>query len=88
MYLAQLSISGERYAQAAPQLEAVLAMEGKAGAPAPAVMVEATKNLAYVYQQIKDPRALPTASGNWGGLLDGDSEGSPMELPAGGSYTV
>ncbi|MBP1202284.1 putative PEP-CTERM system TPR-repeat lipoprotein [Duganella sp. 1411] len=61
LYLAQLGIAGERYAQAAAQLEAVLAAEGKAGAPTPAVIAEATNNLAYVYQQLKDPRALPTA---------------------------
>jgi putative PEP-CTERM system TPR-repeat lipoprotein len=61
MYLAQLSIAAEHYEQAGTQLEAVLAMEGKPGAPSPAVLAEALNNLAYVYQQKKDPRALPTA---------------------------
>nr|WP_315219525.1 XrtA/PEP-CTERM system TPR-repeat protein PrsT [uncultured Duganella sp.] len=61
MYLAQLAIAGGRYAQAGAQLEAVLAARGQPNAPGAAVLAEASNNLAYVYQQLKDPRALSTA---------------------------
>jgi len=53
MYVAEQSIAGKQYKQASQQLEAVLKKMPN--------HVAALNNLAWVYQQDKDARAVPTA---------------------------